>query len=634
MRFHLMSTRSIPTRLIQSSPLRRKAQSVAQGLVWSALLSMALIALLQQSAARASIQPPFTPDFAVAGSQAGSNFGFAAAPAGDVNADGYDDLIVGAPFERPESQQVYIYAGSAAGLNATAFFTASSSQDRDFLGYSVDGGGDVNGDGVDDFIVGAHGSDIATDTTDAGIVYIYHGAAGVQPSLALTITGESADDQFGWSAALAGDVNGDGYADLIAGAWKYDNDRGRVYLFHGSPAGIQATPALTLTGEQPLDGFGYSVDGAGDVNGDGFDDVVIGAWQNDDGGSQAGKLYVYYGSAAGVSPLAPFTAMGAAESELGAAVAGAGDVNGDGYADILAGAYRDDANGINAGAVRLYLGSPTGPALPAIAVARGEAAGDELGFAVNAAGDINGDGFDDLLAGAYLNGESASMAGKAYAYGGCVDGILPGAVFSATGEAGADRFGRAVAGIGDVNGDGVDDIAVGAYGGKSIIEGNSVPTGKVFVYHGVKGGGCRPQITLSVSLAAPVAGAGVLCTGSNTLLVPVGSEVTYCYQVRNSGNVAFTRHDLANGIGGASFNEGQIVLAPDALHTHVVTQTATVDTSGLVTWTAVRPIYAPGGLPSLPPGKVLSATASAFFSVTVTAPEAGPPTIYLPLITQ
>lgn len=629
---HLFQSRIVQSRIVQSSPIWRKAQTMAQTLAWGALLGMVLIAVLQHSAARASIQPPYAPDFTVTGSQIGSNFGFAVAAAGDINADGYADLLVGAHIARPGSQQVYIYAGSAAGLNATAFFTATGEKPNDFFGYSVDGDGDVNGDGVDDFVVGAYGGDIATDTTDAGIVYVYHGAAGVRPALALTLTGESADDQFGWSTALAGDVNGDGYTDLIAGAWKYDNDRGRVYLFHGSAGGILPTPALTLTGENELDGFGYNVDSAGDVNGDGFDDVVIGAWQNDDGGSQAGKLYVYFGSAAGVTPLAPFTAVGAAESELGAAVASAGDVNGDGYADIVAGAYRDDTTGEDAGAVSLYLGSPTGPALPAIAVAAGEAANDALGFAVNGATDLNGDGFDDLLAGAYLNDAAAAGAGKAYAYGGCAGGLLPGAIFSATGEYAADRFGRALAGVGDVNGDGVDDLAVGAYGGKLVNITSTLPTGKVFVYHGVKGGGCQAQIALSVTVAG--ADSPDPCMGSSELDVPVDSTVAYCYRVQNTGSVALTRHDLANGVGGASFNEGEVVLAPGAVYTYVMTQTMTANTSEVVTWTAVLPIYAPGGGPSLPFGRVLSATASANVSVTVFVPEAGPPTIYLPLITQ
>jgi hypothetical protein len=619
------------SRFVQASPVWRRAQAIGQTLAWSALLGMVLIALLQHSAARASVQPPFAPDFTVTGSQLGSNFGFAVAAAGDINADGYADLIVGAPIARPGSQQVYIYAGSAAGLSASAFFTASSSQAGDLLGNSVDGGGDVNGDGVDDFIAGAYGADITTDTTDAGIVYVYHGAAGVQPSLALTLSGEGAGHQFGWSAALAGDVNGDGFDDLIAGAWKYDNDRGRVYLFHGSAGGIQPSPALTLTGENTLDGFGYSVDGAGDVNGDSFDDVVIGAWQNDEGGSQAGKLYVYYGSAAGVTPLAPFTSVGAAESELGAAVAGAGDVNGDGYADIVAGAYRDDASDEDAGAVRLYLGSPTGPALPAIAVAAGEAANDRLGFAVNGAGDINGDGFDDLLAGAYLNDAAATNAGKAYAYSGCAGGLLPGALFSATGEYAADSFGRAVAGVGDVNGDGVDDIAVGAYGGKAIAGESALPNGKVFVYHGVKGEGCQAQIALSVTVASEDAAA---CMGSSELDVPVDSTVAYCYRVQNTGRVALTRHTLANSVGGTSFAEGEITLAPGAVYTYVMTQTMTTAASDLVTWTAEAPIYAPGGAPSRPLGRILAAAASATVTVTVYVPDDGPPTIYLPLITQ
>ena len=136
--------------------------------------------------------------------------------------------------------------------------------------------------------------------------------------------------------AGAGDVNGDGYADVIVGAGGYSSNTGRAYVYHGGPSGLSASPAFTATGEGPDNFFGVAVAGAGDVNGDGYADVIVGACGYS---SYTGRAYVYHGGPGGLSASPAFSATGAATGDgFGFSVAGAGDVNGDGYADVIVGA--------------------------------------------------------------------------------------------------------------------------------------------------------------------------------------------------------------------------------------------------------------------------------------------------------
>ncbi len=190
----------------------------------------------------------------------------------------------------------------------------------------------MNGDGYADLIVGAVGY-----ITSTGRAYVYHGSpSGLSASPAFSATGAATADAFGFAVAGAGDVNGDGYADVIVGSGGYINNTGRAYVYHGSPGGLSASPAFTATGEGPDDFFGAAVAGAGDVNGDGYADVIVGAYGYSSG---TGRAYVYHGSPSGLSASPAFSATGAAtNNSFGAAVAGTGDVNGDGYADLIVGA--------------------------------------------------------------------------------------------------------------------------------------------------------------------------------------------------------------------------------------------------------------------------------------------------------
>jgi hypothetical protein len=235
-----------------------------------------------------------------------------------------------------------------------ADLTLTGAAPVDFLGYSVSGAGDVNGDGYGDVIVGAYANDAGG--ANAGVAHVYYGGPGADAVADLTLTGAAAGDQLGISVSDAGDVNGDGHGDVIVGAYLNDAggvSAGRAYVYHGGP-GAGAVADLTLTGAAAGDFFGYSVSGAGDVNGDGYGDVIVGAYQNNAGGSTAGRAYVYYGGP-GADAVADLTLTGAAAlDQFGNSVSGAGDVNGDGHGDVIVGAYLNDAGGVNAGRAYVY----------------------------------------------------------------------------------------------------------------------------------------------------------------------------------------------------------------------------------------------------------------------------------------
>jgi hypothetical protein len=332
----------------------------------------------------------------------GSDYGVSVASAGDVNGDGYADLVVGAPAtgqlgENPGD--AYIYLGGPTGLATTPSTALTGSAGDQLFGNSVASAGDINGDGYADVVVGA----VGFSTNSVPRAHVFLGSAGglaAAPATTLTRPDRSSfpgNALFGYSVASAGDVDGDGYSDILVGA------AGGAYVFRGGSNGIAAGDATRLDNPIPGDGvFGLLVASAGDVNGDGYADVVV---------SARAAPYVYLGGPAGIAATPalslsiPYSAVAVAVD----AVASAGDVDGDGYGDVVVGVNHGFPS---AGPAYVYLGSATGLAsAPPMTLTGPLASVDNFGWSVASAGDVNGDGYADVVVGAWasLNGRGSAF---------------------------------------------------------------------------------------------------------------------------------------------------------------------------------------------------------------------------------
>jgi hypothetical protein len=342
--------------------------------------------------------------------------------------------------------------------------------------------GDLDGDGLDDLVIGSPASNSANPW--AGAVHVFVGAqTGVVPIGTATgiRTGEAAEDWAGHSIASGCDFNNDGQDDLVVGAWGHDTAgaaSGRVYVLEGPIVGTSSLSTATaiLDGESPGDWAGWSVACAGDVNGDGFDDLLVGAYRDDTASTDAGAAYLILGPIVGTASLSTADAklVGVAHHDYaGFAVAGAGDVNGDGFDDLLIGAESADGGGSSSGEAYLVYGPVSGIVSLAMADATfvGAAIGDRLGSAVGGVGDVSGDGVDDLALGAWAHAGAGADAGAAYVVFGGLLAAAPSGTISVTaadveilGAAAGDELGTWVARGGDPDGDGFGDLLVGAPG--------------------------------------------------------------------------------------------------------------------------------------------------------------------------
>ncbi|MBK6505109.1 MAG: FG-GAP repeat protein [Ignavibacteria bacterium] len=201
-------------------------------------------------------------------------------------------------------------------MNTNSDIVLNGQAVNSLFGECVSSAGDVNGDGYDDVIVGEPGNASTT-----GKAYIYFGGSPMNNVADVTLTGEANGSNFGKSVSNAGDVNGDGYPDVVVGAYGYSSGTGRVYVFYGG-ASMNSVSDVTMTGEAISNAYGYSVSNAGDVNGDGYSDVLVGAHGNN---SSRGKAYIYFGSAS-MNNVADVTFLGEAVGNLfGFSVSTAGD---------------------------------------------------------------------------------------------------------------------------------------------------------------------------------------------------------------------------------------------------------------------------------------------------------------------
>ena len=490
-----------------------------------------------------------TQGFEIRQEQASDKLGQSVSAAGDVNGDGLADLLVSANEFDPASSRYdagrsYVVFGKAsttavqlanvsAGIGGYAINGHTS---LDFSGRWLSSAGDVNGDGLADFIVGAYKAD-AGSVLDVGRSYVVYGKTASNTAIELSalgtgglvINGTAASDYSGWSVSAAGDVNGDGYADVIVGAHQADpngTSSGRSYVVFGKPGGGSIDLAnvnngvggFAIQGERTGDLSGYSVSSAGDVNGDGLADVIVGAPEGDSSGLFGdGRSFVVFGKTSGTAVQLTNISNGVggfaiggifSNTDIGYSVSSAGDINGDGLADLLVGAPEmtlSTSQGYRTGQTYVVYGKANGSA---VTVSTGMAS--SLGFA------ISGEGYQDLT-------------------------------------------GRIVSAAGDVNGDGLADLMISA--NTRIVDGYPL-AGRTYVILGSTGGAFKTAVDLMGTTGDDT----LSSTGTQTLMAGAGHDTLVANGADvlhgGSGNDVFllgasTITALANGLG-AGGNTGQL----------------------------------------------------------------------------
>jgi Ca2+-binding RTX toxin-like protein len=499
----------------------------------------------------------------------GDRLGSSVSRAGDINGDGIDDLIIGAPFAGSNGEytsgQSYVVFGSRSGfsaflnvsdLNGRNGFVINGRIREDISGASVSGAGDINGDGIDDLIIGAPRANPASSRLYpwVGQSYVVFGSrSGFSASLNLnnlngsngfTINGIAvssneinavgAGGTLG-SVSRAGDINGDGIDDLIVGAENQDANgkvrAGQSYVIFGNRNGFNASlnvsdlngsNGFAINGIAVRDYSGHAVSWTGDVNGDGIDDLIIGAAGSGDSRITFGadQSYVIFGHRGGFNPSLDLSSLNGRNGFIitnqvgtgtGFSVSGAGDINGDGLNDLIIGAEDASPDGRNgAGQSYVVFGSRNFSPLLDLRdldgsngfAINGSERRSRSGVSVSGAGDINGDGIDDLIIGAETaspNGKNA--AGQSYVVFGSRSGFgaaldlnnLNGSNgFAINGIAIGDYSGTSVSGAGDINGDGIGDVIIGA--SQASPNGQS-KAGQSYVVFGTRSGTTPPGTT-------------------------------------------------------------------------------------------------------------------------------------------
>ncbi|MBL8696191.1 MAG: FG-GAP repeat protein [Planctomycetes bacterium] len=406
--------------------------------------------------ARAFTGLNFTSLFTISGTTYGDELGTAVAGIGDVNGDGRADYLVGSPKDDSTTNIFGVIVlnenvGSVkciSGANGAVLWTIYGGTEGDLLGTSIASLGDVNNDGKQDFVVGAPQS--WTTATEPGYVRICSGANG---ATLFQVDGGIFDSDAGEVVANVGDITGDGKNDAGVGVPDYDSGRGRIFVVNSATGAVSAFAGMF--GTQAGERFGDAIGWAGDRNGDGRADILVGAPSNDAVGTNAGRVYCI----SGVTPSTQLFALSGAQAGdfFGSAVCSMSDYDNDGKREYVVGASGADyiPNGwTDAGFVRMYLSA----SLTDVWTVYGGGSTVYLGSTLASIGDYTQDGFEDIIAGA----TEANLLFPGQGFVKVISGILGVEKYQFDGQASADFFGSAISGGGDVNADGTIDIIVGA----------------------------------------------------------------------------------------------------------------------------------------------------------------------------
>ena len=418
-----------------------------------------LLELVQQRQQTESTVPDM-----IFGGDPNSSFGVRTA-CGDVDGDGYDDILIGAPRYNNKQGRVCLFYGGP-DMDNTADLILDGQNEGDVFGNGI-ACGDIDNDGYEDIIIAA-----SYFSEERGCAYLYWGSdrnsMNAKPDKIFAGEAEKGSE-FGACYPAVYDIDNDGYDDIILGASRSFYLRGRAYLYYGNTKELMDTSAdLIFTAENPEYYFGCAIS-CGDVDNDGYGDIVIGSH------SKQGRTYLYYGgSKSNMDAKADviFKAQSEGNDFFGCGIVCV-DQNRDGYDDIVIGAY-----GYNDKQGRAYLfqgNSKRSLDADPDMVFDGEVEGSNYGFQ-EVCGDIDGDKVNDIVIGAYCYRQ---QVGRVYVYWGkelSAPDPKPGRIL--TGENPNDQFGFGLA-CGDVNNDGFDDLVIGAYGYKA-----GAKQGRAYLYYG------------------------------------------------------------------------------------------------------------------------------------------------------